>query len=513
MTSGGDWLHLEPDGRRRLRDVLFERGIEFPCGGSVGCGGCRIRVVRGQVAITPRMREVLTDAELAEGWRLACEADDRGRGPLTLEVQQWEPSILEDRDELAFEPAEGLGAVVDLGTTTVVVQLVDRATGRVRGVESSLNPQAAFGADLMARIEHDRSAPGELTRLIRRQVGAMLGTLARGQRVEQTLLVGNTVMHHLFAGLDLSALAVAPYRTPHLEDQVLDASALGWNTQVDLGEPARVLPCLGGFVGSDVLAGIVATGLHEADEPGALLDVGTNGEIAVGDRQHGIVVASTAAGPAFEGGRIAMGLRAGTGAIDRVEPSDDEPTGLVCRVIGNVPPRGVCGSGLVDAAAVLLDLGRVLPSGRLAAGPRATVQLAGSVHLIQKDLRELQLAKAALAAGLAILLEGRTLPAHRVHLAGAFGHHVRAASAIRIGLLPPWAQTPTASGNAALRGARALLLAPSRRDAILHQVRSRCRHVELAADRRFQEAFVEAMPFPDSVTLRNPEPCNAPSPP
>jgi uncharacterized 2Fe-2S/4Fe-4S cluster protein (DUF4445 family) len=250
------------------------------------------------------------------------------------------------------------------------------------------------------------------------------------------------------------------------------------------------LPCAGGFVGSDLLAGLVATGLLEAPEPGALLDLGTNGEIAVGNRD-GIMCASTAAGPAFEGGRITQGMRAGQGAIDRVTLRDGA---LECHVIGGAAGRGVCGSGLVDAVAAALELGWVAPSGRLTNG-RKDIDLAAEVRLTQSDIRELQLAKGAVAAGLRLLSEGRPIPGERVFLAGAFGNYIRAESARRIGLLPPWAAAPVAAGNTALRGARMLLLAPSNRAAGLERCRATVRHVELASDPLFQDTFIESTQF------------------
>jgi len=219
-----------------------------------------------------------------------------------------------------------------------------------------------------------------------------------------------------------------------------------------------------------------------------LLDLGTNGEIAVG-HHAGIVCASTAAGPAFEGGRIGQGMRAGHGAIDRVDACDGR---LDCHVIGGGRARGLCGSGVVDAVTAALELGWVGASGRLTGG-RTAIALESGVALTQADVRELQLAKGAVAAGLRLLLGDRFLPTDRVFLAGAFGNYVRAESARRIGLLPAWATAPVAAGNTALRGARILLLAPSRRQAILEHALAQVRHVELASDPRFEDAFVEAM--------------------
>jgi uncharacterized 2Fe-2S/4Fe-4S cluster protein (DUF4445 family) len=479
-------VRLEPTPERTLRDLLFERGVEFPCGGVSLCGGCRVRVLEGHAPVSAAMREALDASDIAAGWRLGCLAE--ATGPVTLEIAQWSPSILDDRAPVPFEPGQGIGIVVDVGTTTLVAQAVDRATGHVLAVEAALNPQARFGADVMSRILHERREPGTLTRLIRSSVGALVSRVAPGEADAEVLLVGNTTMHHLFCGLDTEPLAGAPFRTPVPDAREFEAGQLGWHARA-----ARVvfLPCVGGFVGSDVLAGVVATGLADAEVPGALLDLGTNGEIAVGCRS-GIRCASTAAGPAFEGGRIGMGMRAGAGAIDRIRVREGV---LECHVVGGGPARGLCGSGLVDAVAGALDLGWICPNGRLAPG-LPHVALVEPVRITQADIRELQLAKGAIAAGFDLLRGGRPLEPGRIFLAGAFGNYVEAAAARRIGLLPAWAASPTAAGNTALRGARLLLLAGSRRAAILERTLSRCTHVELASAPGFLDAYVERMAFP-----------------
>ena len=490
----GDLFRFDPSTGGRLRDALFERGVEFPCGGTTLCGACKVRVVAGELPATPEMEQALGAEAIAAGWRLSCLAEPALGGAITLEIAQWSAQILDDTGPLGagytVEPRPGRGVVIDLGTTTLVVQLVDRTTGSVLGVETGLNPQARLGADLMSRIRHDLSHPGEQTVLIRQTLGAMVERLAGPGPVEEVLLVGNTVMHHLFCGLDLEPLAAVPFRSPTLEAQRFESAALRWSTAVS--QSVEFLPCLGGFVGSDVLAGLVAVGLDEAEPIGALIDLGTNGEIAVGNRR-GIVCASTAAGPAFEGGRISIGMRAGRGAIDRVSL---EAGRLRCSVIGDTAPRGLCGSGLVDMVAALLDLGRIEPSGRLRGGPYRLDETDG-LALQQADVRELQLAKGAIAAGLELLLDGRALAPRRLFLAGAFGNYVGAAAARRIGLLPQEAEAVVPAGNTALRGARMLLLAPTRRTEVVFQLLRRTLHAELASNPQFHEAFVHHMAFPD----------------
>jgi uncharacterized 2Fe-2S/4Fe-4S cluster protein (DUF4445 family) len=254
------------------------------------------------------------------------------------------------------------------------------------------------------------------------------------------------------------------------------------------------LPCLGGFVGSDLLAGIVATRLHEQSAPHALFDIGTNGEIVLGSR-HGIRCASTAAGPAFEGGRISAGMTARAGAIDAVRVHDGA---YECHVLGGQAARGICGSGLVDAAACALALGRILPNGRLA-GAAKTLRLTENVSLTQSDIRELQLAKGAMAAGLKILA---ATPPRSIWLAGAFGSYIKEAAARAIGLLPQNVAIQPV-GNSALRGARMLLLTPTHRDALLARLCALTAHVELAANPAFQDTFAASMAFAP-VSFRRP---------
>ena len=332
-----------------LADRLFDAGVEFPCGGESACGACKVRVLDGEVPVTSTMRHALSEQEIRDGWRLACCASGAGR--VVVEVEQWSLPVLTDEETVPIEPRAGRGAVIDLGTTTLVVQVVDLASGEVLTVETALNPQARYGADVMSRLQYDLHHAGELGRTIRQTLGRMLGS----EPLREVLVAGNTAMHHLFCGLNVESLTSAPFASTTLGSYRFADGELGWPG------PAEFLPCLGGFVGSDLLCGIVATDLDEQTRPHALFDIGTNGEVVVGSAR-GIVCASTAAGPAFEGGRIGAGMRAGRGAIDSVQVSDGR---LDCHVIGGGTARGICGSGLVDAVAGGIDLGLIAANGRL----------------------------------------------------------------------------------------------------------------------------------------------------
>jgi uncharacterized 2Fe-2S/4Fe-4S cluster protein (DUF4445 family) len=472
---------LELESGSSLRDVLFDHGVEFPCGGRGRCRGCRIRVLSGDVGITPEMRRALTASEIQDGWRLACHA--RVDGPLVLEVAQWEMDVLADGVSLPGGLREGTGVAVDIGTTTLVAQSLDLGSGQVLGVRTGLNPQCAYGADVMSRVQFALCS-SELTGLIRDSVGSMVAGVSN---VREVVLVGNTVMHHLFSGVSVEPLSAVPFRPSSLAETSFTPRELGWDLPPAC--PVRFLRCLGGFVGSDILAGIAATRLHRAKRLTALIDLGTNGEIVVGNRD-GLECASTAAGPAFEAACISVGMRAATGAIAEVSTCGD---GFDCQVIGGGAARGICGSGLVDAASAALDLGVLVPNGRLAGGARE-LKLCDTVALSQRDLRELQLAKAAIAAGLRILCArrgARVQDLDRVYLAGAFGNYVRIASAARIGLLEMDPERVEPAGNTALRGAKMSLLDSSATSGIVVE------HVELAADGAFQDTFVDCLNFPE----------------
>jgi uncharacterized 2Fe-2S/4Fe-4S cluster protein (DUF4445 family) len=478
-----------------LQDALFAQGVEFPCGGRGRCKGCRVKVLEGDLPVTPEDERLLSAEERAEGWRLSCRA--QAQGDLKIELAQWEANILADQRAFAFTPQSGLGAAVDLGTTTIVAQLLDRRTGNVLGVRLGLNHQAKHGADIMSRIDYAMQPGGQATlqRLVREQIGGLvvelLAEAPAGVPLEQVVVVGNTVMHHLFCGQSIEPLSHHPFDPPEDGLRTFAGSDLGWST---LGAPTvSFLPCLGGFVGSDILAGILATKLHESDRLVGLVDLGTNGEIVVGNRER-LLCASTAAGPAFEGARISMGMRAATGAIAEVVIRDGVPD---CRVLGHVAPRGICGSGLVDAVACGLDLGLVRPTGRLAQGDRWT--LSAPVVLTQTDIRELQLAKGAIAAGIRLLLAqwGASLDdLTRLYLAGAFGNYISRASARRIGLLPCSPELVEPAGNTALLGAKLALFHLAGDGGEYQAVRQMTRHVSLNEDPHFHEIYVEEMQFP-----------------
>lgn len=477
-----------------LQDQLFEHGVEFPCGGTGSCRGCRVQLCRGEAPITPADRERLSETELSKGWRLACQCKPETN--IQLRIAQWEMEILGDDAEISFSPKPGYGVVVDVGTTTVAAQLIDRSNGRLLASESALNPQAAHGADVVSRIRYAIESNGlrDLTQSIHRCIAVLIASLAGSAEIEtgsinEILLVGNTAMHHFACGLDPEPLASLPFHSPNDDVQRI---ALTSGSMPNLN--AHFLPCLGGFVGSDLLAGILAVGMHERDTVSALVDLGTNGEIVMGNRER-IVCASTAAGPAFEGGGIAQGMRAVSGAIRSVHI---ENGAMRCDVIGGGEARGICGSGLVDATAAALRLGFIAPGGKIET-PDKTIQLTDDVSLTQSDIRHLQLAKGAIAAGFELLAEEMNIPSdaiENVYLAGAFGNYLSIDAALAIGLLPAHAESIHAAGNTALRGVKLALGRPDDSDLEFNKLRKLISHIELACSPGFQERYAACMRFP-----------------
>lgn len=499
-------IRLVPSGRTLevacgtpLQTLLFGEGIEFPCGGHGRCKGCRIRVLEGALPETDDDVRLLSSRERAQGWRLACRAT--AEAPLTLELAQWEAAILSDDAAFVFHPRPGLGVAIDLGTTTLVAQLLDLETGNVLAVQTALNQQAQHGADIMSRIDFAvRGGQPALHKLIRQQIAVLIDGLLsvggdRAGSVQEMIIVGNTVMHHLFCGLSVAPLAQVPFLPEQDGLFTLTAAELGWARPELKDTVISFLPCLGSFVGSDILAGVLATNLHQNDALGGLVDLGTNGEIVVGNRTR-LICASTAAGPAFEGARISMGMRAATGAIAEVRLYNGK---LESVVLGQTAARGICGSGLVDAVAAALDAGWVQPSGKLRNA--AQLQLAPPVVVNQRDIRELQLAKGAIAAGIRILLKDWGASADqlpRLYLAGAFGNYINRTSARRIGLLELPLDRVEPAGNTALRGAKMVLLSDT--DRAFPDLRQKVQHVSLSDDPQFEDIYVEEMAFPTGDT-------------
>ncbi len=421
-------------------------------------------------------------------------------------------------------PERLVGIAFDIGTTTVVGYLMDLESGQPLAVSSQLNPQTRYGDDVVSRIAFS-SQPGGLEALRGAIVQCLNALIAEAtarvglapRDVLAATVVGNTTMQHLFLGISPAALAQAPY-VPVVEDALsLAAEELG----LDMAPGARVwaLPNIAGWVGADTVGVLLATRLYAQEEIGLAIDIGTNGEMALGSRER-LVTCSTAAGPAFEGAHLSCGMRAADGAIDRVHIEQD----VSWHAIGEAPPRGICGSGLVDLVAEMLRAGILAPSGLLQNGEalgdgsqalrRRIVQNGRqrefivafpsegangrAIHVTQRDVRELQLAKGAIRAGVEILLKELGVgygDVKKVFLAGAFGNYIRPESALAIGLIPHFPQAEILPvGNAAGEGAKMALLSRRERERA-SEIARRTEYLELSGRPDFQEVFAEALLF------------------
>lgn len=502
----GRWIEVNED--ESLRDALFREGVEFPCGGKGRCGGCRVQLLEGQIDPSPIEIEYFTPEEITTGWRFACRT--HATDDLRIHIDQWDTPILDghsDDSDSRFNHREGYGIAVDLGTTTIVAQLLNLSNGEVMGVAKSLNPQGAHGADLMSRIEF-ASLPEGFTTLVdsvRNRIGFLVKELVEANKIiseniDRIVVVGNTAMAHLFCRFDIAALARVPFESKHIGLHKITVSELGW---YDIGcnvsnTDVWVLPLLGGFVGGDILAGILSINMHQRSDVVMLIDIGTNGEIVIGNRDR-ILCASTAAGPAFEGGGVKMGMYASTGAIDAVEIVDEK---LKCHVIGGGKrAKGICGSGLVDAVAACLDLDLIEASGRITSKEKE-IALTKTVELTQQDIRQLQLAKGSIASGIQVLIDEYSISKdeiNTVYLAGAFGNYINVDSAFRIGLIEFAENKIVPAGNTALHGAKLALgleASQEQTQAELNDILTIVEHIALGESQQFQQLFIEATVFP-----------------
>lgn len=470
-----------------LKDVLHEFGVEFPCGGRGTCGSCKVKLLNGELAVDAIQQQKLNKLKLAGNWRLACFS--KAETDISLEISQFENIILADNSTFDFQPQKGFGIAVDLGTTTIVVQLLNLVNGHVLDSISDVNPQAQFGSDLISRIQSCLEGNfEELQNLVRTKIDEMIQSVLHKHMVEvsKVVLVGNTVMHHIFSGLPVNTLSFYPFYSPDLGIQKFTSNNLNWK----LPGTAKVefFPSIGSFVGSDILAGIAATKMLESKKYSVLIDLGTNGEIVVGNCDQ-VVCASTAAGPAFEGARIKQGMRATTGAISSVNFENDE---LDIHVIGNAQAKGICGSGLIDIVAILLKNGQIGLFGEINNGEEF-VKLTHKVSITQQDIREFQLAKAAIAAGIQILLNHLKISyseVDKVFIAGGFGNFLNIENVIRTGLIECEPGKIVKLGNTALIGAKMFLFEDER---FYQKILDKTTHINLEGDSNFQDIYIEKL--------------------
>lgn len=487
-------IRLHPLGKEMLAndqtpliDVLHEFGIEFPCGGNGTCGKCKVRLLDGEIKATDAHHRKIEQLGLSAEWRLACFS--QCTSDITIEIEQFNHLILADESEFDFVPQKGFGVAVDLGTTTVVSQLIDLSSARVLAVETMLNPQLKYGSDLISRIQACLDGhSAEMTRIIRSSIGTMIELMLKKHEVDlqKVVLVGNTAMQLIFSNCDVSPLAMYPFHSDNLGMKTFNPEELGWKFHVV--EKVQFYPSIGSFVGSDILAGIAATGIYQKENYTALIDLGTNGEIAIGNKVK-IVCASTAAGPAFEGANISMGMRAVTGAISSFSLDMEN---IEAHVIGNTSPKGICGSALIDAIAILRRLDKIGLFGEINSG-EDHIKLIGKISLTQKDINEFQLAKAAIAAGLTILANKLSIPLSdikHIYIAGGFGNYINLEHVSELGMIELPEERICKMGNTTLIGAKMFLFSDY---IIIDEILAKTTHINLEGDPNFQDIYVDKM--------------------
>ncbi|MFX1561012.1 MAG: ASKHA domain-containing protein [Promethearchaeota archaeon] len=518
-------LRISVDEQHMFLEAIRMVGLHLPsdCGGAGTCGKCSLILQPAPEPTTVEMKH-LAPNELEKGYRLACQHIVNVDTRVVIYGEKGEVQILTEGvtgfDSWNLDPgyANQYGIAIDLGTTTIVAYLLALDSGLQIGQVASLNPQVVYGEDVMSRITHavrEQDGLTELKSRVTSEIGTIIDSLVGSSGIEMEALskmaiVGNTAMHHLLLGVDVKPLGVAPYE-PSIRDSVVTSG-------LELGLPRAprievfLPPNIAGFVGGDTVGFILSQRLDLTNRIILGIDVGTNGEIVLSNRGE-LSCCSTAAGPAFEGATIRYGMRGQRGAIEHVIIKDlDTPPEL--SVIGNIEPQGICGSAIVDSVSELRRIGIINSSGRMQTissrvftdddfglSYKLTEESSTSrlISFNQKDVRQVQLAKAAISAGTKILLQEAEIDISDIDsimLAGAFGSYIRPESALGIGLLPPVKRECIIQiGNAAGEGAKALLLSKEARE-IANDFVSKVKYIELASHNEFQSLFIDSIAFP-----------------
>jgi len=474
---------------------------------------CGYASIEASLPFVRQLGGVLRDAD----WRVTATIEEQpdGRGYRFIDITEG------DRSSRLF------GVAIDIGTTSNVVQLVNLSTGRSVGSASTYNAQISLGEDIISRIIYSRREGGlqQLQGLVLDTLNGLIQQLATSNRIlpaqiMRASVAGNTTMIQLFLGIDPQPIRLAPYIPVMTHAVPVRARAIG--LQINPEATVDCLPSVGAYVGADITAGALAAGVTDSDELSLFIDIGTNGEMVLGNREF-LVSCACSAGPAFEGSGVRHGMRAAAGAIDAVWIGERyEPT---YRVLGNVPPRGICGSGMISLLAEMFVSGVISRSGRIQKNlstPRVRLGEHGAEYVLawasetggdsdivvtEVDIENLIRTKAAIYAGFTVLLEsvGTSLEElDRVLIGGAFGQYIDVEKAIQIGLLPdmPWDRFHFL-GNTSVAGAYQCLANSGRRKRV-DEIGAMMTYIELSADNRFMDAFTAAMFLPHTDVTRFP---------
>ena len=472
------------EGTPLLKDMLIKNGLysDFPCGGRENCKKCAVNV-SGEISAP-------TEAEKQAGLRLSCQTVLYGDTTAVIRTEDTEKAYIQK--DISVESYRGgnfkYGVALDIGTTTVAMKLFS-ADGSCLAEAGALNPQRAYSADIMGRIDFALKGGGDaLQTAVKECVFSLLSQCCHKASIsvddiDKMVIAGNTAMLYLLMGLNPASIAEYPFRSETL---------FGCRTYL-WGIETLLLPCMNAFVGGDITAAVLSVGMCEKEKNALLCDIGTNGEIALW-KDGKLYVTSTSAGPAFEGAEISCGCGAVDGAVYRVWAEEGE---IFAHTIGNKPACGICGSGLIDSVAAFLENGRIDQTGAVKA-PLVINANGGSISLTQNDIRAFQLAKSAIAAGIQILLNRSKTETERVSelfLAGGFGTRLDTSSAEKTGLLPSvLAKRSVSIGNAALAGAACVLFDQSLA-LRAEEIAKNAVHIPLGGNEDFNTAFINNINF------------------
>ena len=495
ICTGGNRRTIPAAAGQLVSDLLqqYIPSFALPCAGNHTCGKCRVHVEGAVEPAGESETRLLGTQALAEGVRLACACRIQGNAVVTLHDEGASKIVAWYKTPDYQRTETGCGFAVDIGTTTVAVQLLDRASGAVLAERLAENAQRGYGADVISRIEACKTVGlNVLSDRIAEQIEEMAQECRREagiSQVEESVVTGNSTMLHLYEGLDPASLAVIPFDVQ---------SYFGCYSRRTLaGAPVYLPRCVGAYVGADITCAILAADLMNGGIQ-LLTDIGTNGEMALAWNGK-LLCCSTAAGPAFEGAGLSCGMPAAPGAIRKVTEQNGT---ITYETVGKQPACGICGSGILDALSVMLKTGIIDDSGYLENedGDEDDVWEIGSsgVKITQRDVRQIQLAKSAICAGLITLLEHEGLSVDEVSrfvIAGGFGNTINQDSAAEIGLFPAGLRDRTSFiGNGALGGAGMLLMNRSLRGQT-EQMAQNAVELSLSTSAEFMDYYVDCMSF------------------
>lgn len=539
FICGTNTLEYEFNSGINLLSAMIESGfaekhkVNAVCAGKGTCGKCRVKVLGDACLtyvseITEQEKKLLGSDAVNNGFRLACMTKALGNTELILDSDSSESADIAVSGEHGFEYphnpiSSGYGFAVDIGTTTAAVYLVNLTSGKTVGTRAFMNPQSIAGADVISRIQYTIENPDGveyLKKLISSAISKAVSELSSEAGISKdditcAVIAGNTVMEHFLAGIDARSISVAPFDAPSLFGEYFSPDEFGFSDCVSSDAKIYLAPCVASYVGGDLTAGAVAAGLRYTNGSYLFIDIGTNGEMGLLHNGK-ITFCATAAGPAFEGAHIECGMSGITGAVKAVTLNSDNTVDV--SVIGDTAPTGICGSGIIDAAAVFLKLGLIDETGCILSTDEVDESLhiftdedgeklyfgkdksvyTNAVYLTGEDIREIQLAKSAVSAGIATLLNNSKITSDEIDgvlLAGGFGSKINPDSACEIGLIPrEFSGKIKALGNTSGTGAVMMLLSETAlRDS--EKVAKESEYLELSCNSFFMEEFVEHMMF------------------